>query len=92
MPPSAPPTGITSAELRAWSNASVISGFSCEPRDQIVLSGASPSAIHFQRQLGAKKDLKGGMTTRWLKEDPRKDTRKAYSKALAVLEGQAEKK
>lgn len=56
----------------------------------MLSSGGNPSAIHFQRQLGAKKDL--DMTTRWLKEDARKDSRKAYSKALAVLEGQAERR
>jgi hypothetical protein len=40
----------------------------------------------FERRLNSKKDLKGGMTGRWLKEDSKRDSKREYVRALAVLQ------
>ncbi|KIW66478.1 hypothetical protein PV04_05811 [Phialophora macrospora] len=44
------------------------------------------SNAQFERRLNSKKELQGGMTGRWLKEDPKRDARKDYARALAVLQ------
>ncbi|KAJ9609398.1 hypothetical protein H2200_005725 [Cladophialophora chaetospira] len=88
-----------SADYRAWSTAVApsarapsISGRTSTaedpvPRPQPAPQRQSMSHAQFEHRLSSKKDLKGGMTQRWLKEDACKDARKDLMKALAVLEG-----
>ena len=88
MPPSNP-LNCLPTDYRAWTTAAVpsipsVSGIT-HTAEYPVPPPQPSSHAQFERRLSSKKDLKGGMTQRWLKEDPRKDARRDVRKALAVL-------